>query len=372
VLGVPADDERIARAVAFARSVNVVTDQGLFVGAFHCTNWDTAHMLRVLARLPAGRPEPRRAVEYLLAEQSHVPAPIDWQTPPPGAPQFGGWAWQSGNVRNPDIDSTAEILSALASFRDATGASGDVDAAIALGADWLVPFQNPDGGWAAFSHGKRSAPPGPLYVKTSEDVRLRDIRLRLDRWLAENGDPSTADVTGRVLHALGLLGWRRDDPRICAAVAFLARHQLASGAWWSRWSVCYLPATSYIVAGLLAVGEPVNSPLVRRAVDWMLARQNSDGGWGESPAAFEDPGLAGTGPSSVQITGIVTWALLRAGLRTDPRLSAAVQYLLERQQPDGSWDDRTCYGTIFPLIHHYYTDTFPTYFAMEALLEHER
>jgi squalene-hopene/tetraprenyl-beta-curcumene cyclase len=371
VLGVPADDERIARAVAFSRSVNVVTDQGLFVGAFHCTNWDTAHMLRVLAHLPAGRPEPRRAAEYLLVEQSNLPAPVDWQTPPPGAPHFGGWAWQAGNIRNPDIDSTAEILSALALFRDAAGASDKLDAAIQLGTDWLVPFQNPDGGWAAFSHGKRAAPPGPLYVK-SGDVKLRELRLRLERLLAEYGDPSTADVTGRVLYALGVLGWRRDDPRISAAVVFLARHQLESGAWWSRWSVCYLPATSYIVAGLLAVGEPANTPLVRRAVDWMLSRQNPDGGWGETPAALEDPGFAGYGPSSVQITGIVTWALLLAGLRADSRLAAAVRYLVEQQRPDGSWEDRACFGTIFPLVHHYHTDTFPTYFALEALLAYER
>jgi squalene-hopene/tetraprenyl-beta-curcumene cyclase len=104
----------------------------------------------------------------------------------------------------------------------------------------------------------------------------------------------------------------------------------------------------------------------------MLSRQNPDGGWGETPAALEDPGFAGYGPSSVQITGIVTWALLLAGLRADSRLAAAVRYLVEQQRPDGSWEDRACFGTIFPLVHHYHTDTFPTYFALEALLAYER
>jgi squalene-hopene/tetraprenyl-beta-curcumene cyclase len=362
VLGVPNDDERITRAVAFSRTVNVATPRGLFVGAFHCTNWDTAHMLRLLARRPAEHVASRRAAEYLVREQSKLPSPADWQTSAPGTPQSGGWAWQAGNTRNPDIDSTAEILSALTPFRDVAGS------AIELATDWIVPFQNSDGGWAAFSHGKRAAPPGPLFVRTAR----ASPKLRIEQWLAENGDPSTADVTGRVLYALGGLGWRRTDPRIRAAIRFLARHQLDSGAWWGRWSVCYLPATSYIVAGLLAVGEPRDATLVCRAVEWMLARQNPDGGWGESPDALTDPTLAGRGDSSVQVTGIVTWALLRAGLRADPRLQAAIRFLLEQQLPDGSWADRTCYGIVFPHLHYYYTDTFPTYFALEALLEYEQ
>jgi squalene-hopene/tetraprenyl-beta-curcumene cyclase len=376
VLGVPADDQRIVRALEFSRGVNVATSRGLFVGAFHCTNWDTAHMLRVLARASVERPEPARATAYLLAEQSTVPSPEDWQTPAPGAPRFGGWAWQAGNARNPDIDSTAEVLSALVLLREHAGAGTrpEVHAAIELATQWLVPFQNRDGGWPAFSYGKRSAPPGPLFIATARPSgpfgRLRHAKLRLERWFAEIGDPSTADVTGRVLYALGKLGWRRDDPRIRAAIEFLARHQLDSGAWWARWSVCYLPATSYIVAGLLAVGEPPESPLIRRAVAWMSIRQNPDGGWGESPAALEDPALAGHGQSSVQITGIVAWALMLAGARGSPQIDAAMQFLLDRQLPDGSWDDQTCYGIVFPHIHYYYTDTFPSYFALEALLEY--
>jgi squalene-hopene/tetraprenyl-beta-curcumene cyclase len=129
--------------------------------------------------------------------------------------------------------------------------------------------------------------------------------------------------------------------------------------------VNYLAATCYILTGLLAVGVSRGDPMVRRGLAFLLSRQNPDGGFGETPDSYEDPALAGRGPSSVQLTGLVAFTLARAGRAEG--LSPAVRYLLERQRRDGGWDDRACLGTIFPHLHYYYTDSFPLYFAMEAL-----
>lgn len=374
--GVPSDDPRIVRAVEFSRSVWERRPEGLFVGAFHSTHWDTAHMIRVLAPLGVEHPAMRAATRYLLEGQAREPSFRDWQTAPRGAPPTGGWAWQPGNAKNPDLDSTAEVLSALGTLpADARGP--EIDRAVSQALAWLLPFQNRDGGWGAFSHGKRPPPPGPLFVREPRHDgdglvrRVSRARLHLARRLAEVGDPSTADVTGRVLYALGRLGFDRSDARVRAAIAFLRRHQLPSGAWWGRWSVNYLPATAYVVTGLLAVGEPASAPWVASAVRWMAARQNPDGGFGELPCSYEDPALAGCGPSSVQVTGIVAWALLCAGVRGDV-VDRAIAWLLERQRPDGNWDDRACFGTVFPHLHYYHSDAFPLYFALEALHAYRR
>jgi squalene-hopene/tetraprenyl-beta-curcumene cyclase len=123
-----------------------------------------------------------------------------------------------------------------------------------------------------------------------------------------------------------------------------------------------------VLTGLAAVGAaaPSDAP-VREAVDWIFSCQNDDGGWGETAASYDDPALAGRGPSSVTVTGAVLWALSAVGHAHTPAAARAARHLVERQAPDGSWSDRHCYGVVFPGLYHYYNDTFPTYLALEGL-----
>ena len=52
-------------------------------------------------------------------------------------------------------------------------------------------------------------------------------------------DPSTPDVTGRVLELLGMFGYRPADDEVSRALAFLKKTQEKDGLWWGRWGVNY-------------------------------------------------------------------------------------------------------------------------------------
>ena len=87
---------------------------------------------------------------------------------------------------------------------------------------------------------------------------------------------------------------------------------------------------------------------VRRAVDWLVAHQNEDGGWGETCASYADPTLAGQGPSAASQTAWALLALMAAGEWERDAVRRGIRYLTSTQQADGSWDEPWFTGTGFP------------------------
>jgi hypothetical protein len=180
--------------------------------------------------------------------------------------------------------------------------------------------------------------PGPALEKTPR-VSLTDpleMAIAFFRPPMPLGDPSTEDVTGRVLHGLGHTGFSISAPPVQRAIAFLQRMQCDNGAWWGRWVLNYLSCTSFVLMGLKAVGADMNQGWIRAAVDWVLSKQNPDGGWGEGPKSYPDPKLAGIGPSMPPLTGLVLKGLLDAGVRST-HIDRAAAYLLAQQRGDGTW-----------------------------------
>src|SRR5205814_7702434 len=124
-------------------------------------------------------------------------------------------------------------------------------------------------------------------------------------------DPSTADITARTLEMLSLTaaagGGAAVEEAVRQAIQFLRREQEADGAWYGRWGVNYLYGTWLAIQGLRAAGFGPAAPELRRGAAWLHAVQNPDGGWGESPASYDDPALRGCGPSTASQTA---WAIL--------------------------------------------------------------
>jgi squalene-hopene/tetraprenyl-beta-curcumene cyclase len=102
---------------------------------------------------------------------------------------------------------------------------------------------------------------------------------------------------------------------------------------------------------------------VRRAVNWLLAMQGSDGGWAAfdvdnnwhflSAVPFADHN-AMLDPTCPDITGRVLEALMACGVRSsDPAIRRGVEYLKRTQEVDGSWYGRWgvdyVYGTFLAL-----------------------
>jgi squalene-hopene/tetraprenyl-beta-curcumene cyclase len=175
-------------------------------------------------------------------------------------------------------------------------------------------------------------------------------------------DPTCPDITGRVLEALCAFGLDRTHPAIRRGVDYLVRAQEQDGSWFGRWGVNYVYGTFLALRGLRAAGESDREAHILRAGEWLRSIQNADGGWGESCASY-DRGAFAPAESTASQTAWAVLGLLASGDTDSLSVNKGIEYLLETQRGDGSWDEELATGTGFPrvfyLTYHLYRQSFP-------------
>src|ERR1700741_2248923 len=307
--------------------------------------WDTCIAMVALeeAGLPPDHPALVKAADWVLSKQ--VLGPGDWQVKNKDA-EPGGWVFEYRNDFYPDVDDTAFVLMALqrVKFPDPKR----MEAAVRRGIQWLLSMQNRDGGWAAFDRDNNK--------DFLNHIPFADHNAMLD--------PSTADVTARVLECLGRFGWSATHPVIDRARAFVKHDQTPDGSWYGRWGVNYLYGTSGVLRALETI-ELSSDPDCLRAANWLRSVQNPDGGFGESILSYYDPALKGKGKSTASQTAWALIGLLATVGPNNPASERAAAWLTENQNEDGSWDEAEFTGTGFPCVfylkYHLYRNSFPLY-----------
>jgi squalene-hopene/tetraprenyl-beta-curcumene cyclase len=307
--------------------------------------WDTAIAMVALEEAGVAPDEPSlvQAADWILSKQ--ILGPGDWQVKNKDADP-GGWAFEFRNDFYPDVDDTAFVLMALqrVKFPD----TARMEAATRRGIQWLLSMQNRDGGWGAFD-------------------RDNDRRFLCNIPFADHNamiDPSTADVTARVLECLGRFGWHADHPAVQKGLKFLLKDQCGDGSWFGRWGVNYVYGTSGVLRALETVSLTAQN-YCQRAVAWLKTVQKADGSFGESLKTYSDVSSKGQGASTPSQTAWGLIGLLAGSNTSDPAITKAVTYLVGNQNEDGSWSEHDFTGTGFPCVfylkYHLYRNSFPVY-----------
>lgn len=357
-LGYDANDPVVQRGLRAIDRFAVETEETYWVQACISPVWDTALALRALtdSGLAADHPALVQAGEWLLEKQ--ILAYGDWSVKnPQGRP--GGWAFEFENRFYPDVDDTAVVAMAL---QDITLPNEALkQSAIARAVRWIATMQCQTGGWAAFD------------IDNNQDwlnaIPYGDLKAMID--------PSTADITARVLEMHGRLS---DDAtlavsyadtltaqRLARGLSYLMREQEPDGSWFGRWGVNYIYGTSGALSALALIAPERCQPQIERGVAWLVQCQNADGGWGETCRSYDDPSLKGQGPSTASQTAWALLGLIDAAFYPDSAAKSAVhsgiQYLLRTQHEDGTWQESEFTGTGFPghfyIRYHLYYQHFP-------------
>lgn len=342
-LGYPLDHPVIVKGLKAVEDFCLEDEQGRRMQSCISPIWDTA--LTALALFEAGCPKEhpalQKAISWLVGKQ--VLCGGDWQVKnccPPG-----GWAFEFVNNQYPDVDDSAVVLNALQ--RIGSPSIEGLECAKKRGMEWVLSMQSTNGGWAAFD-------------RNNDMLILNRIPFADQEAMV---DYATADVTGRVLEAMGYMGYDRSHPRAVKGIDFLKNLQEPDGCWWGRWGVNYIYGTWCVVRGLVMIGEDPRAPYLQATVRWLKEHQNEDGGWGETCASYAHPELRGQGPSTASQTAWALMALLALGEAQSPEVRRGVQYLLNTQKSDGTWEELYFTGTGFPnhfyIRYHNYRNCFP-------------
>jgi squalene-hopene/tetraprenyl-beta-curcumene cyclase len=123
-----------------------------------------------------------------------------------------------------------------------------------------------------------------------------------------------------------------------------------------------------VLTGLAQAGFRSDDPSVRRAVAWLTARQNTDGGWGESNDTYgKSAGAMERVESTPYHSAWALLALLAAGEVASGAVRAGIDYLLRTQQDDGLWSHPTYTAPGFPRVFYLKYHGYCAYFPLWAL-----
>ncbi|HEY3278010.1 MAG TPA: squalene--hopene cyclase [Syntrophorhabdaceae bacterium] len=305
--------------------------------------WDTA--LTALALSCSGLRETHvsmvSACDWLAGKQ--ILKKGDWSVKRPHL-EPGGWAFEFVNTWYPDIDDTAVVLMLLSrhshqgflqpqNFRKAVG--------------WVLGMQGRDGGWGAFDVDND--------MDLLNQIPFGDLEAMID--------PSTPDITGRVLEMLGCIQYPINSKAVKEAFKFLKKTQEKDGLWWGRWGVNYVYGTWSVLVGLRSIGEDMTKPYVRKAVAALKRYQNPDGGWGESCESYTNPHMRIRGRSTPSQTAWGAMGLMAAGEGASREAIRAINFLLREQSSHGTWEEEEFTATGFPkyfmIKYHNYRNCFP-------------
>ena len=348
-LGVPVEDSRRAIARKSIDKLLAVHDDETYCQPCVSPIWDTALACHALLEVGGERAvaEAKRALDWLIPKQV-LDLRGDWISQRPNV-RPGGWAFQYANAHYPDVDDTAVVAMALDRVQDA--GQGDYAGAIDRAREWIVGMQSVNGGWGAFD-------------ADNEYYYLNNIPF------ADHGallDPPTEDVSARCLSMLAQLG-NIKSAAAERALAYLRRSQRPDGSWYGRWGMNYIYGTWSVLSALNAAAIAPEAPEVRKAVEWLAAIQNPDGGWGEDGSSYKlDYHGYEAAPSTASQTAWAVLGLIAAGALDHPAVARGIKYLADAQGADGFWDEPRYTAIGFPRVFYLRYHGYPKYYPLWAL-----
>jgi squalene/oxidosqualene cyclase-like protein len=260
----------------------------------------------------------------------------------------GGWPFSDQPHGWPISDCTAEGLKASLLLLEAQrngslpknewllGEQG-IGSRLKDAAQLILSMQNEDGGWATYELRR-----GPKWLEQlNPSDCFREIMV----------DYSYVECTSACMQALAAYSSEYPNDQkfeirsaLSKGLEYLLNQQRSDGSFEGAWGVCFTYGTWFAVNGLRAAKLPTSDPAYQHAVEFLEAKQRSDGGWGESIKNCLTRSYDPDTESQVVMTSWAVMALLACGRAKSPSVTRAIVFLLDRRLPDGTYPEENIAG----------------------------
>jgi len=238
------------------------------------------------------------------------------------------------------------------------------------GLKWVLSFQNSDGGFPSF---EKDVSKTFFKMITLYDPRTPDF-----------SDLSQVDVSARILKMLSRIENSKYARMIPADVIKNTCQYLKENhvdkfpyIWEGRWFIAYGYGTAEVINGLLSANcVNVTDVLPNQSLDYLISKQNADGGWGEKAASF----AANTyiiGKSTMMQTSYIVQALLTfdekyfAAKKTHSKyylnIIRAIEFLQNNIADDGSINEQSFAGVVAKGMFYTNYELDPYFMSLRAI-----
>lgn len=388
-------EQKIKKGLDYLAKMSTDAQYGNYHGLQSYGNfWDTALITNALLEVARTNDLQNPGQNILKFEQQKLRKVGDYLLMAQGPD--GGFAFGHDFQTMTDADDSAEIILAFAKLGPLgrKQENNKYREAVKRSFMWLAQLRSDDLGMPAFE--SRASRKHPLAF--------------IFRLFAPHGfifDPSSADVSGHVLEAIGAMFDSYSDgkfvPDLINSPSHLPRlgHDLVQYLentvirdgdkvmWEGRWGVNYLYGTSAALNGLFKIKAYPQKLLalddnprlldlghtVMQSLKWIQNCQNKDGGYGETTESYDHIELACKGVSTPSQTSWALLAMASARIKGDSALDKAIQraagYLINEMNSKGEWTDNSAVGTGFPGFLYMKYLSYPKAFPMMALAKYK-
>ncbi len=285
----------------------------------------------------------------------------------------GGWAFSTRDQGWPVTDCTSEgMKSALMLNETAPIAKEGIKLdkeRLKPTIDLLLYLQNDNGGWASYEKVR-----GPKWLDKLNPSRIfSEIMTEVCY-----SECSSATLQGLRKFRSTFPDYRADeiDRAIEKGRAFIKSVQRADGSWYGSWGVCFTYATWFGIEGLVNGGEATYrdgnpSPAIRKACEFLVSKQNPDGSWGESFLSCVRMEYIQHEKGQIINTGWALLGLMAAGYPDKSVIDRGVDFLMSRQDEYGDWPQEGISGVFNKNCMETYT-SYRNVFPLWALARYIR
>lgn len=300
--------------------------------------WDTAFATRAILESDLGRLfHETLAKSFSFIEQMQIKTEQASHAEFFRHPMVGSWPFSTTENGWPVADCTAEGLSAILAVQRAGLVKPDIiSERMQQAIDSILSYQNTDGGWATYELTR-----APKWLeKLNPSEIFADIML----------DHSWTECTAACV--LALLEFQETDScykhdainkAIRNGIQFILKQQKPDGSWYGGWAICFTYATWFGVEALskaIGKGHANDAQLkenIAKACTFLIGKQSSDGGWGETFESCSKLVYTQTPTAQVVNTAWALMALMAAQFDDRHVIEKAIRLLLDKQQDNGDW-----------------------------------